>query len=399
MSVPLKQLFVMLVSLLFAVPAEAQQKVIWKFKTSAPIIGSPVVDNDVVYFGGLDSILYAFDATEGLQKWTLKTRGDIRSTPLVNDDNIYFVSGDGMLYCINKSGKIKWAFATKGEKKYELYSFADYFQSSPVYHNNKIFFGSGDSCVYAVNASTGELVWKVKTGNIVHTRPCIYKGKVFIGSFDGYFYAINENDGSVAWKFKSVGQQYFPMGEFNGSASAFDGTLYVGARDFNFYALDADKGYCHWNMRFKRGWAITTPIIEDSVLYIGTSDDRLFLALNPFNGDILWKFDAKYNIFGGPLITDSLIYFGTMMGHLYGINKKNGQVAYDFTTDGYQAHRTAYFKDGDSYRDDIFSGIIKKNEDFLDLYIAMGAIISQPAHYKNQLIITSMDGTIYCIKI
>lgn len=377
----------------------AQEKVIWKFKTSASLICSPVVDNDVVYFGGTDSNFYALDAATGAIKWKIKTNGDVRSTPCVNDGSVYFLGGDGILYCTDKSGNIRWKFATGGEKKYELYSFADYFQSSPVYHNNNIYFGSGDSCIYAVNAHTGVLVLKVKTGNIVHTRPCIYADKIFIGSFDGWFYALNEKDGSLGWKFKSVGQQYFPLGEFNGSASAYGGSIFVGGRDYNFYALDADKGFCRWNMRFKRGWAITPPLISDSVLYIGTSDDRLFLALSPFNGDVLWKFDAKYNIFGGAVIKDSVIYFGTMMGHLYGLNKNTGRLLYDFTTDGYKAHRAAYFKADDTYRDDIFNGIIKKNEDFLDLYIAMGGIISQPALYKNFLITTSMDGTVYCLKI
>jgi outer membrane protein assembly factor BamB len=384
---------------LVATLAAALPTVEWEKKTSAPIIGSPIVNSGVVYFGGLDSNFYALNAASGVQYWSIKTGGDIRSTPLVNENYIYFLSGDGLLYCTDKSGKIIWTFATKGEKKYELYSFADYFQSSPVYHNNKIFFGSGDSCIYAVNATTGVLVWKIKTGNIVHTRPCIYNGKVFIGSFDGWFYSLDEEDGHINWKFKSVGQQYFPLGEFNGAANAFKGIIYVGARDFNFYAIDAENGYCRWNARFNKGWAITTPLIEDSVLYIGTSDDHLFLALDPMSGEALWKFDAKYNIFGAALQVDSVIYFGTMMGHLYGVNKRNGRVVSDFTTDGYKAHRAAYFKDDDSYRDDIFSGIIKKNEDFLDLYIAMGAVISQPTFYQNRLICTSMDGTIYCLKI
>ena len=33
----------------------------WKFHTNGPLLSSPVISADVVYFGGLDSILYAID--------------------------------------------------------------------------------------------------------------------------------------------------------------------------------------------------------------------------------------------------------------------------------------------------------------------------------------------------
>jgi eukaryotic-like serine/threonine-protein kinase len=377
--------------------SRAQPAISWKFKTGAPIVGSPVIEQEVAYFGGLDSSFYCVKLENGEKLWSIKTGGEIRSTPYISQGRIFFTSGDGNLYCVDSKGKKLWTFRTGGEKRYPLFSFADYFHSSPVVEGGRVYFGSGDSCIYAVNTANGKQVWKYKTNSIVHTRPCVYAGRVYIGSFDGWFYALDRVNGSLAWKFKSVGQQYFPKGEFNGSATAFDGVVYVGARDYNFYALDTSAPFCRWNQRFQRGWAITRPLITDSVLYFGTSDDHLLLSVRPENGNVIWTTDLGYNLFGAPAVSDSVVYIGTMMGHLFGVGKRSGKIVFDFTTDGYRKNRSKYFKGDDTYRDDIFSSVIKRNEDFLDLYIDMGGIISEPAFYKNRILFTSMDGTFYCV--
>lgn len=373
------------------------QNILWKFHTAQPLVGSPIQNDNTLYFGGLDSTFYALHVNDGSVRWKVKTNGVIRSAADLAEGSIFFYSGDGVLHCLQSNGKEKWTFKTGGERTYEPFAFADYFLSAPVYENGTVYFGSGDSSVCAIDASTGRLKWRFKTGDVVHATPCLYNQNIYVGSFDGWFYCLSKKDGKPQWKFKSIGQEYFPKGEFNGSASVFNNTVFVGGRDYNFYALNADQPSCRWNLRFPKGWAITKPLIHDSLLYIGTSDDRAFLCLNPQNGQTVWRFDAKYNLFGAPVVADSVVYEGTMMGHLFGLHKKTGRLLFDFTTDGYRQHRPDYFKNDDTYRDDVFGTRIKRNEDFLTLYIAMGGIISQPLIYEDKIICTSMDGTIYCI--
>lgn len=373
------------------------QQLLWKFTTAQPIVGSPVRNGQTIYFGGLDSTFYALNLETGLLRWKVKVNGVIRSAPVVAGNAIFFYSGDGVLHCLQQNGQESWRFKTKGEGTYDPFAFADYFLSSPVYEAGTVYFCSGDSSVYAVDASNGQLRWRYKTGDVVHATPCLYNDKLYVGSFDGWFYCLAKKDGDLQWKFKSIGQEYFPKGEFNGSATAFNNTVFVGGRDYNFYALNANQPTCRWNLRFAKGWAITKPLIQDSLLYLGTSDDRKFLCLDPQSGKTVWAFDAKYNLFGAPAAADSVVYEGTMMGHLFGLHKKTGKLLFDFTTDGYRQHRSEYFKEDDTYRDDIFTARIRRNEDFLALYIAMGGIISQPIIHEGKIIFTSMDGHIYCV--
>jgi eukaryotic-like serine/threonine-protein kinase len=364
----------------------------WKFPTPAPIYSSPVIENNTVYFGCLDSLFYALDLATGKLLWKFKTHGSIRSNAAIHDNRIFFTSGDGKLYCLDLTGKLVWAFACQFDKQYD---FADYFQSSPVISGDAIFFGSGDGYVYAVNLADGTLKWEFSTGDIVHSTPVVYGNSLYIGSFDGYLYALSAINGRQTWKFKSLGQMYFPKGEVQGSPAIFEGLVIVGARDYNVYAVDAVMGYCHWNKVFSKGWVLSNTVY-DSVLYMAGADERILNAVDPSTGKIKWQKDMEFLQFGQPAFSETMLYEGTTIGKLHGIDLKTGEKIWTFETDGYKNNHLKYFKDDDSYRDDIHS-IIRSNKQFLDVEMELGGIFSSPALAKGYLVFTSTEGAVYCL--
>ena len=370
---------------------------LWKFRSSQPFMGSPVIDKEMVYQGGVDSTLYALDITNGNVKWKLKTKGPIRSAVCLNNNTLYLISGDGNLYAIDKlTGKIIWTFKTNGEKQYDIY---DYFQSSPVFYNNSIYFGSGDGNIYAVKASNGEMIWSYATGNVVHSTPAISDNKLFAGSMDGYVYALNIDNGQMIWKFKSVGHNYFPKGEMQFSPATSNGMVYIGGRDYNIYALDANKGYCHWNREFPRGWvpAIIPSYKNDSVIYVSTSDPLVLIAMNAVTEEVLWETKMKSEQFGRLTLSKGMGYAGTLQGQFYGVDLKTGKIQWTFTTDGYKENHLKYFKPDDTFRDDILS-ILKTNEEFLAALFRMGAIYSTAAISENAIVVSSGEGILYCLR-
>ena len=366
----------------------------WKFLTNAPIFASPVVNENLVYIGGVDSILFAIDIQTGIEKWRFRTNGEIRSNVCVADHRLYLNGGDGNLYALNKkSGNLLWTYHSEGERKYD---FADYFHSSPVLKNGIVYFGSGDGNLYAIGSDSGKLVWSFKTGNVVHSTPVIDHEKIFFGSFDGFVYALNSTNGKLVWKFKTVGHRYFPNGEVQGSPSVFKNLVFVGARDYNVYALDQNKGYCHWNKAFTNGWGLCNNI-QDSVLYTGTADERVLIASNPETGKELWKIKMEFLVFGNNGYSKNSIYLGTTNGKIHCINKLSGKILWNFETETYHDKRFKYFKTDDSYRDDIYS-IIKSNEQFLDVECELGGVFSTPFISDNFVIFSSTNGILYCLK-
>jgi len=369
-------------------------KIEWVFKSKSSIFSSPVQSESIVYFGGLDSLLYAIDIYSGKEKWRFHSNGEIRSNPCLDNDKLFLNGGDGSIYALNKkTGTLFWKFDTDGERKYD---FADYFHSTPITDNKILYFGSGDGNFYAVNSETGFLVWKYKTGNIVHTTPAISNNKIFFGSFDGYFYALNLKNGDLVWKFKTVGHRYFPSGEVQGSPAVFKNLVIFGARDYNVYALDQDKGFCHWNKSFSKGWGLNNNV-HDSILYIGTADERVLIAAEPETGKEFWKRSMEFLVFGNNSYSKTMLYLGTTIGKLHGISLSSGEKIWSFDTDSYLGKRYKYFKSDDSYRDDIYS-IIKTNEQFLDVECELGGIFSTPLINENNIIFSSTNGTLYCLE-
>jgi eukaryotic-like serine/threonine-protein kinase len=366
----------------------------WTFRTSHPIFSSPIVSENLVYCGGLDSVLHAIEIGSGKEAWRFRTRGEIRSSVCCGGEVLYLNGGDGTIYALNKhTGASLWSFKTGGERKYD---FADYFQSTPVLSNGVLYFGSGDGNCYAVNATSGAQIWSFSAGNIVHTTPAIAHDKIFFGSFDGYVYALNLADGSLVWKFKTVGHRFFPAGEAQGSPAVFKNLVFIGARDYNTYALDQEKGFCHWNKSFPRGWALCTNI-HDSILYIGSSDERVLIAANPETGEEYWKTKMEFLVFGNNAYSDSMMYVGTTIGKLHGISLRTGETVWSYATDSYRTSRQKYFKEDDSYRDDIYS-IITSNEQFLDVECELGGIFTTPVISNDAIFFSSTNGTVYCLK-
>ena len=140
----------------------------WKFPTGARVVGSPVIEDKVIYFGSDDGNVYAVDAESGQQIWKTTTRGPVPCTPAIDHGTVYVGSYDGKFYALDaQSGAVKWKFATEGERRFEAkglhgrqpknQTFADAFDvflSSPAVVDGAVYFGSGDGNLYSLDANS-----------------------------------------------------------------------------------------------------------------------------------------------------------------------------------------------------------------------------------------------------
>lgn len=378
---------------------ESLPALVWKLQTGGVIVASPVVSDGVAYVGSADSILYAIDTETGKARWTFRTGGPIKSAVCTGQGKVFLSGGDGVFYALDKhSGVVLWTFQTGGEQIYPLFGYADYYHSSPVLSpDGVLYFGSGDHSVYALQSGDGALLWKFTTGDVVHATPVVDGDKVFVGSFDGYFYALNRRAGDLIWRFKSVGQRYFPKGEMQGSPVLAGGLVFVGSRDYNLYAIDTEKGFCHWNKQFPKGWAMALSA-RDSLLYAGTSDDDVMIAMDAATGRERWRTNVQFNIFGPAVAANSMLYFGTLMGKVHGLDRTTGAIRWTFKTDGYQANHARYFPSEDNIVKDDFYGRVQTPEGYIAALYQLGAVFSSPVIAGNLLIFSSTDGRVYCLR-
>ena len=125
-----------------------------------------------------------------------------------------------------------------------------FFLSRPVVVDGAVYLGSGDGNLYALDAVTGDLRWKFKTGDVVHSSPAFAEGVLFFYSWDSYFYAVDAATGKERWRFNN-----------------------------------------------ERSWVITSPAVTDGKAIFATSDSSLYHVLDAATGKSLLKEQARAYMF------------------------------------------------------------------------------------------------------
>ncbi|MFY3741885.1 MAG: outer membrane protein assembly factor BamB [Candidatus Nitrosomirales archaeon] len=139
---------------------------------------SPCISDEMVFVGTYNGTMYGL--RNGVIKWELSASAPVLSSPAVLDDHVFFACSDHKLYCLNKNnGKKIWDFETENK-----------LWSSPALTENALFIGSLDGHIYSLDPQNGRLVWQFPTMQMVDSSPCIADEMLFIGSRDGILYAF-----------------------------------------------------------------------------------------------------------------------------------------------------------------------------------------------------------------
>ncbi|MFC1934890.1 PQQ-binding-like beta-propeller repeat protein, partial [Chloroflexota bacterium] len=192
------------------------------------IYGTPAVAGDLVYIGGYNGKIYAYNSSSLEMRWVYPREDNL--DPIVGglvatQGRVYFGSSDGKVYALDAAtGDKQWEFET-GDKVW----------STPVVQGSTLYIGSFDGKLYALNIADGGLMWEFEAGGAIAAEPLVDRGTVYIGSFDRHLYAVNAGDGSLKWKF--MGENWFWA-----KPIVHDDVIYAGCLDGKVYALQISDG-------------------------------------------------------------------------------------------------------------------------------------------------------------
>ena len=189
--------------------------------------------------------------------------------PIVASGIAYFGSMNGVMYAVNAStGANLWDFTTEGP-----------ILGSAAYSNGAVVFGSMDGKVYGLVASTGSKIWEYQTGAGINAPPVVDNGVAYVGSRDGYLYAIDISSGALRWSYAARVEPADSASPFNKApivapaAISEDGsTVCFGAENTFFYALNTANGQERWTPKkligqgFLYGW----PVVKGNLVIVRT---------------------------------------------------------------------------------------------------------------------------------
>ena len=287
---------------------------IWKFASAGEkmyglwdyYLSSPVIDDNKLYWGSGDGHLYVVDASSGDLLWKYDSGDIVHASPVVYKDKVYFGGFDGHMYALDKTtGSLAWKFKTVG---------ATYFpkgeiQKAALIKDDVVYFGSRDYNIYALDANTGRGRWNLKQpqGWITAT-PIEYKGNIYFGTSDAHvFYSVEKNSGTVNWTIPLNMRVY-------GTAIIANDIVYFGTFDGKVLGIDHLTGETKWQFQ------TASSLQNYHTIYDETGEFKEGFVL--YGED--WKTPEKMihalgSVLSSPAIENGVIFFGSSDGYLYAV--------------------------------------------------------------------------------
>jgi PQQ-dependent dehydrogenase (methanol/ethanol family) len=276
-------------------------------------------------------------------------------------------------------GKVKWKFDPKPDAQAQGMACCQPVNRGPVYSDGVLYYNSIDAHTMAVDAATGELKWKVKTGDFTrgettNMAPLVVNGKVLVGNSGaefgarGWLVALNVKDGSEAWRAFMTGPDkdvLIDPAEFHPFYPQYKGT------DLGVKEWPPD----HWKIGGGTVWGWISYDPEQNLIFHGTSNPAPWnhearpgenfwtegiFARNPDTGKARWFYQySPHGLWDHSSVNESLVLdvvwdgkprkvlvHPERNGYMYVIDRTTGEV---LAADGYvpiTAHRGVDLKTG-----------------------------------------------------
>ena len=303
-------------------------KVQWRVLMDTASKTTPAVSDKMVYIGGYDGTVRAYDVKTGTGKWRFQTKGAIAGQILLAGDKVYVGSEDRKLYCLT---------ADKGKKLWE-YESEEPIYSAPVSDGKAIYFGCGNGAFYSVNAKTGAMNWKNNDATYnIEIKPFVANGKVYYGAWDCYVYCLNTADGKLIWKCQGKGSSEGGAARYYSPADCgpvvCKGNVFVADRKYRCALIDDVSG--------KIGSSL------DSIAAITLSKDGDYVYMRQTDGKVskvdstgknVWTAEVPADWFPAePTECNGVVYVCGKRGTVSAISASDGKLLwqYDSTPSSY----------------------------------------------------------------
>ena len=158
---------------------------VWAASVNGTIAASPLIGEDLLFLGGFDGFLRAYELDGGKESWSFGTRDHIYASPAeLSDGTIVQPSADGTVYALDpEKGTVMWAFDT-----------LEPIRSSPaVDGDDRIYFGSGEGRLFVLNGD-GTLRWALRLiagdRNDLNASPALGHDSVVVAGESGEIFSV-----------------------------------------------------------------------------------------------------------------------------------------------------------------------------------------------------------------
>ena len=178
------------------------------------------------------------------------------------------------------------------------------------------------------------------------------------------------------------------------SPAVYKDYVYVVSSEGILKAIDMQTGKEEWDLDLEAK-TNSSPIVNSNRLFIGT--DEGIKAINVNSHEIVWDYDCG-NVESTPFFYDDVVYFGSDDGHLYGLDKKDGDVVLNKKLDGELKSSPIVVDDSiyiGSTNGKLYSIGTDKEKNWE--FTTGDEILSSPSYINESVVFGSNDGSIYSL--
>lgn len=310
---------------IYAVDINTKQE-LWRYNAGSPILSQVAIKDNSLYFG-CNEIYYAVDIRSGEEIWKYDTQAEDRykrrkdqwdyhdASPVLNENIVYFGSGLGCVYGFDVStGDIVWEFETENQAAV---------RSTPLISEGVIYFGDWNGKYYAVDIKSKQVNWVNNYFQGFQNSVAIDGNTLILGGRDTKIHAVDIVTGEEKWVFRD------PIGSWiSGDPTILNGIAYFPTSDARLtYAFNVADGTLVNSYKVYMN-SFSKAVIYNDVLYITSGDARNIpgsgrLQAFQINGaqENIWEYRVSTgSIFTSPVIWKDTIYFGSEDGCLYAVS-------------------------------------------------------------------------------
>lgn len=257
-----------------------------------------------------------------------------------------------------------------------------------------VYVAAEDGYVYALKLADGSLIWKYQAGEIIKAPPTVLDGVLYVGNDEGVMHAIDAKSGRRKWTFATDGEIISGV-NYQGDRLVF------GSYDGAVYCLSKINGTLLWRFETE-GRVHSTPAVADGHVLVAGCDEYL-RVLRLSDGKEVSKASMNSVTGASPAIVASRAIIGTYDAHVYGIEWKSGQIAWEFhdTEREFPIMSSVAVADGAVYfggRDKRIRALDAETGKQRWVFVTKGRIDSSPVVVGRRLFVGSTDGILYALE-
>ncbi len=231
-------------------------------------LNSPLIHDGMVYVGGADATIRAYQLDNGSPVWEAKDNGAYHAGLLAVSNQLIYGTVQGRLYSRD---------LLNGTEKYSVDLGAS-IETSPIFHKGRLFLQTRDHRLVCLDASTGKILWAYKrsvpflTTTQRASAPLADNNRVFIGFADGSVVALSIEEGMVIWENKVADGSKFI--DVDSTPVLFANKLFVSTMAGHVAVLNPDTGVLLRKLPYISS---RSPLVDGQNLVFGTVDGEVIV--------------------------------------------------------------------------------------------------------------------------